>query len=71
MGLPRTADSCVKPGARLARSWPRPGPNEGDHPERERLPLTKTVRGPPLRRLEMPANCQPENATFRRPRAFR
>ena len=48
-----------EPGARLGRSWPRPGPSDGDHCDRERFRATNTVNGLPLRQVLIADTCQP------------
>ena len=57
-GFPVTASSGVRPGARLGRSNPRPGPSDGAHCERERLARTNAVSGLPLRIWPITATCQ-------------
>ena len=59
-----TALSAVRPGAKLGRSSPRPGPIEGDQRERERLAPTKSVSGLPLRYCPIAATCQPDHTPF-------
>jgi len=50
--------SAVRPGARLGRSKPCPGPRDGDHLERERFDWTKSVSGGPLFTWPIAAICQ-------------
>ncbi len=66
-GVPRTALSVVRPGARLGRSRPCPGPSDGDQRERERLAWTNTVSGGPLRIRPIPASCQSAKSARARP----